>query len=121
MVRRDRRAAAGAIQGCLDLAPDEWRRAAVRAVKYCARSNSDFTTQQVWAALDSAYARPPEPRALGGVMRQVQASGFIQATGEHRTGDGRHGAPLRVWARVAHAPHPHQRFDLAAWGDRNVR
>ena len=78
----------------------EWRQLARRAVMYCARTFETFTTEKVWIVLDEAgHERPPEPRALGGVMRRVRREGFIEATGGVVCGSMRHGAPLREWRR----------------------
>ena len=91
-----------AIEAAFVASPEQWRALARRAVRYCAHRFDDFTTDEIWAALDSGgYVRPEEPRALGGVIRSARTEGLIEPTGQYRCGDRRHGAPLRVW-RITH-------------------
>ena len=79
----------------------QWRELAAQAVKEAAGNTYTFTTENVWFILDLwGHEKPPEPRALGGVMRSLQGAGVIEATGQYRRGGIRHGSPLRVWRGV---------------------
>lgn len=80
-------------------AADDWYRAAVSAVVRLAEAGwTTFTTDDVWATIPPEI-RTHEPRALGSVMRKLQESGVIEATGDWRptARPEAHGRPIRVW------------------------
>ncbi len=82
-----------------------WLVAAVSAVKACAASYAEFTTDEVWQELaDTAEAgidvpMPHEPRALAVAMRRGVALGLIRATNRYRPTIRAvaHRRPVRVW------------------------
>tara|TARA_Y100001963_G_C6792589_1_gene456486 strand:- start:8907 stop:9212 length:306 start_codon:yes stop_codon:yes gene_type:complete len=81
--------------------PSEWRLMAEEAVKEVALNIYTFTTANVWYQLEEwGYQKPPEPRALGGVMRRLKRDGVIEPTGQYRNCGIRHGSPLTVWRGV---------------------
>ncbi len=57
-----------------------------------------FTTDDVWSRL---LTRPHEPRALGAVLRDLQAEGHIEPTGNYvpSTRPECHARPVRQWRR----------------------
>jgi hypothetical protein len=79
-------------------APDEWKRSAMDAVRFCARMRVTFTADDVWARLADATTTH-EPRALGAVMTAAHHAGVIVPTGEYRPSDRpeAHRRPMRVW------------------------
>ena len=86
-------------------APPEWNDAASRALWRVVQRCRDFTTDDVWAELVFEDA-PPEPRALGPVIRRAATGGFIAATGGYvkSVRPECHRRPVAVWrptARVA--------------------
>lgn len=76
-------------------APPGWADRALLVVERLAREHFRFTTDSVWDHIEA----PPEPRALGGVMRRAVAAGWIQQTDafEKSMRGERHRAPMRVW------------------------
>jgi len=80
-----------------DNAPGGWVERAREAVRSVAMSRFDFTTDHVWDVLGED--RPPEPRALGSVLKQLAREGRIRQTGEYRKSDRveNHRRPVAVW------------------------
>ena len=78
-------------------APADWMTRAREAVRVVAMSRFDFTTDHVWEVLGED--RPPEPRALGSVLKQLAREGRIRQTGEYRKSDRveNHRRPVAVW------------------------
>ena len=78
-------------------APEAWMQAARDATVQVALSRFDFTTDDVWAALGDET--PPEPRAMGAVMKALAGEGRIRATGEYRKSVRVecHARPVAVW------------------------
>lgn len=84
-------AAAGADEG--------WMRAALSQVRWLATVRATFTTDDVWALLTDSGVGTREPRAMGAVMRQAKAAGYVTPTTEY-VKSGRpecHARPVRVW------------------------
>jgi hypothetical protein len=81
-------------------APEGWVQRARDTVTLIAIARFDFTTDHVWDALGED--RPPEPRALGAVMKAMARDGHIRATGEYRksTRVDCHARPVAVWRVV---------------------
>lgn len=81
-------------------APPDWMQEARRTVLAIAETRSSFTTDDVWAALEGA---PPEPRALGAVMKGLSREGKIRATSAWRQSVRAecHARPVRVWEKGA--------------------
>jgi hypothetical protein len=90
--KRDR-----AIEAVGDAAPAEWMAAALLAVESVARRESEFTTDEVWAKIEDAP--PPEPRAMGAVMKIAKDKGIVEPTFMTRPSLRRscNARPLRVW------------------------
>lgn len=79
----------------------EWLGLAVRAVRYIAKTNAYFTTDDVWDVLETYGIKAPrEPRAMAAAMRQAQAEGVIRATHDYRSSERTvsHARPKRLWA-----------------------
>jgi hypothetical protein len=81
-------------------APEGWVQRARDTVTLIAMARFDFTSDHVWDALGED--RPPEPRALGAVMKAMARDGLIRATGEYRksTRVDCHARPVAVWRVV---------------------
>lgn len=78
-------------------APGAWIQAARDATVLVSLARFDFTTDDVWAALGDRT--PPEPRAMGAVMKALAGEGRIRATGEYRKSVRVecHARPVAVW------------------------
>lgn len=59
-------------------APADWKELARQAVERVASERDVFTTDHVW--LDG-LEKPPEPRAMGPIMRRAIRAGLIEKTG----------------------------------------
>jgi hypothetical protein len=77
--------------------PDDFLRAAVRAVNATAKEKSTFTTDDVWAKIGTTTNT--EPRALGGVMIEMAKSQVIRNTGRFQksTRKACHSRPVAIW------------------------
>ncbi len=76
--------------------PPVWADGALRAVKLCCEGTPSFITDAVWEYIDD---KPPEPRALGAVMRRAEAIGYCSKTDRFRPTAivSSHRGPRRVW------------------------
>lgn len=81
-------------------APEDWKAWAYLAIRYIAKRRAEMTTDPVWYMLEAwDVPGPPEPRALGPVMRGAAALGWIEATNRtHKSvRPGCHRRDLRVY------------------------
>jgi len=80
----------------LDDAHETWIDMALAVVRYVAIINREFTTDDVWPYIKES---PPEPRAMGAVMRKVLAAGIAKPTDRTIKSDRPdcHSRPIRVW------------------------
>lgn len=83
-------------------ADSSWMFDARRALAHIAATLPTFTTDDVWAFLDSSTATTHEPRALGAVIRNAHRAGLIHPTGGYipSTRPECHGRPVRQWTRT---------------------
>lgn len=90
-----RAAANRAIQQVEAHAPPDWMERAFQAAKHVATIRDEFTTDAIWYLVGA----PPEPRAMGAVMRRIQVAGLARPT--DRTVESKreecHARPVRVW------------------------
>ena len=77
----------------------DWLRKAQAVVRDLAAAGHPFTTDDVWKRV----ASPPEPRAIGAVVRWAVQAGLIVNTHTTRTSHRAecHGRPVTVWAPAA--------------------
>jgi hypothetical protein len=82
-------------------ADDEWKAAALHAVKLVASRQGVFTTDDVWDVIPRGYATP-ENRAMGPVMRKAESEGWCRPRGDFVPArrEGNHQRPLRVWSSL---------------------
>ncbi len=76
--------------------PPGWADTALAAVQRCCQAHPSFITDLVWQYIDD---KPPEPRALGPVMRRAEALGYCSKTDKFRPTAivSSHRGPRRVW------------------------
>ena len=75
-------------------APQDWKNAATAVLARLAATGKPFTTDDVWAALP----HPPEPRALGALMRKASIAGQIRRVGWRESVRPEcHRRPVAVW------------------------
>jgi len=82
-------------------APGDWKKIALKAVKWRAKKGVPFTTDEVWADLEGANVEPPkEPRAMGAIMRKAVSEGVIVSTDKTKISQKgtNNKRPVRVWS-----------------------
>lgn len=76
-------------------APPDWTATARATLREVAAGGGEFTTDELWERLPA----PPEPRAMGAVIRWGQQQGLISDTGRSRPSVRTecHGRPVSIW------------------------
>ena len=78
-------------------AGDEWKEAAFDAFKRYARTNAEFTTEQVRLA-STDIAPPPDPRAWGQIALRAKREGVVAGGGWVRANSRSvHGMVVTMW------------------------
>lgn len=80
-------------------ATDEWKEAALDAVRYVAGKRREFTTDAVWSILERSRIDTHEPRAMGAIMRVAASHGYCESTDRTRQSvrPECHARPIRIW------------------------
>ena len=84
-------------------APDVWWELAWGCVRAVAAVKAEFTTDDVWELLEAQPApAPPEPRAMGAIMRRAKRERLAEPTDRTKlsTRPACHRRPVRVWASL---------------------
>jgi hypothetical protein len=101
--RRGRELRDDAIDRVEEHAEPGWIDVAVAAVRVLRYRGAEFTTDDVWAYLETeirpAQEPPREPRAMGAAMRQATRLGLCEATDRTTASNrpGCHRRPVRIW------------------------
>ncbi len=75
-------------------APADWKNAATALLARLAATRQPFTTDDVWAALP----HPPEPRAIGALIRAAAKAGTIRRVGWRESSRPEcHSRPVAMW------------------------
>lgn len=86
--------------------PPSWRGQAELALRYVAERRERFTTDPVWSVLDQRQVpRPPEPRALGPLMKAACGWGWCEPTGDYTLSvlPQNHRRPIAVYRSCLYA------------------
>jgi hypothetical protein len=88
-----------AIQRVSEAANEEWMEAAGAIVEKLAMGSRSFTTDDVWAELDSKSVSTHERRAMGAVMTKAAKANLIEASGSYKpsTRPACNHRPIAVW------------------------
>ena len=83
-------------------ADPSWLGEAVKAVRIVAERQTVFTTDDVWAAMETSQSKTHERRAMGAVMKAAQRAGIARGTGTWiaSTRPVNHARPVHVWASL---------------------
>jgi hypothetical protein len=85
----------------LNAADLSWAQAAHKIVEVLALSGREWTSEDVWAALEGMGLATREPRALGGIIRDFSDRGVIRRSGwVTASRPVAHSRPLAVWIRA---------------------
>lgn len=84
-----------AIERVEHAAPADWKDSALTLVEALAKRTDTITTDDLWSLLD----HPPEPRAMGAIMKRAQKNGWIEPTDRIKKSERPecHARPIRVW------------------------
>lgn len=96
-----RQAREESIERVTEHADAEWLDLAVRAIRFTAKHQSYFTTDDVWELLETYNVKSPrEPRAMAAAIRKAQAEGIIYRTSDYASSSRKesHARPKRIWA-----------------------
>jgi len=97
------------IERAFSHADAEWKGHALRALRLVVMENDEFTTDLVWAYLDSWEIDPPrEERAMGGVMTSGQSRGWCVTTPRTQPSIRPvcHSREMRVWRSLVAGSFP---------------
>lgn len=86
-------------------ADERWKALAMSAVKTIASQQASLTTDDVWEWLHrEGVTAPPEPRALGAIMKKAAGTKLIRSTmyTEQSARERCHARPLRVWTSLVY-------------------
>lgn len=75
-------------------APPEWVDEALDFVRHYLEQHDELFVDDLWTA---GLPRPPQPRALGPVIKRAAANGWMTKSGEHRPSVSSHMIPKPVW------------------------
>jgi hypothetical protein len=76
-------------------APTDWKNAAAAVLARLAATGEPFSTDDIWAALE----QPPEPRAIGALIRAAAQAGKIRRVGWRTSSRPEcHSRPVAMWA-----------------------
>lgn len=95
-----RRAADEGERRATEAADEDWMQKALYAGEFCCQTMRTWTTDDIWKVLASRRVpKPREPKAMAGVVRELQKRGRCRPTDEFRAASmvSRHSAPMRVW------------------------
>jgi len=96
-----------AIKKAGDNADPTWFKEALDAVKHCALTLGEFTTDDVWEVLTNRNIDATrEPRALGAVIRNAKSLKLIVPTGNYRRSNRPecHMNPKMIWRATGVRP-----------------
>ena len=81
---------------------EEWMAHAHEVIVRVAAAKELFTSDDIWAALESA---PHESRMIGNALARARSAGVIVPTSKHRPSRRKenHGRPVRLWRSQRHA------------------
>ena len=78
-------------------APADWKNAASAVLARLAGTGAPFTADDIWAAVD----HPPEPRALGALIRSAAQAGRIRRVGWRTSARPEcHCRPVAMWVGI---------------------
>jgi len=84
-------------------APKKWMEKAERELLQLLQNRVFISTDELWKVLDA----PPEPRAMGAVMRKAQKNGWIRPSDQYKPSNRPkcHGRPVRIWINTLESRH----------------
>lgn len=99
-----------AIDAVEEATPEQWKAHAIDAVLEVAKLRPEFTTDPVWFVLGKTLRNPapPEPRAMGAIMRKAVSLGYCETTDRSHPSvrASCHKRPVRIWKSLVHKPKP---------------
>lgn len=94
------------IEAAYQYADLDWKQVASKALRQCAETFSEFTTDDLWEIIKKTGVTTSENRAMGAVMQAAARSGMIKATPTFVASKRpeAHKKPNRVWESLIYKP-----------------
>ena len=91
-------AAAGEAIGQVEAAANQyWMATVFKIILHLARTNEEFTSDDVMFAIEGLPVQTRDPRALGPLMARAKREGVIVWSERWAPSKRRHVAPIRIW------------------------
>lgn len=84
----------------------DWKQIASKALRQCAETKAEFTTDDMWEIINNTGVVTSENRAMGSIMQSASRAGMIKATGYFLPSKrvSKHKSPTRVWQSLIYKP-----------------
>lgn len=84
----------------------DWKKIASDALRKCAETKPEFTTDDMWEIINQTGIVTSENRAMGAIMQSASRGGMIKATGYFLPSKrvSKHKSPTRVWQSLIYKP-----------------
>lgn len=104
----------GGIEAAYQYADMDWKKIAADAVRKCAQTMPEFSSDDVWALINKTGVTTHENRAFGAIMQSASRAGMIKATNTIMPSKRPklHGSLTRVWQSLIYQPQPREAGQL---------
>ncbi len=94
------------IEAAYQYADLDWKKIASDAVRHCAETMPEFTSDDVWEIINKTGITTSENRAFGAIMQAASRSGMVVATGNFIASTRKqvHKNPIRIWQSKIYKP-----------------
>lgn len=84
----------------------DWKKIASDALRKCAETKPEFTTDDMWEIINQTGVVTSENRAMGAIMQSASRAGIIKSTGYFLPSKrvSKHKSPTRVWQSLIYKP-----------------
>lgn len=84
----------------------DWKKIASDALRKCAETKPEFTTDDMWEIINQTGIVTSENRAMGAIMQSAARAGIITSTGYFLPSKrvSKHKSPTRVWQSLIYKP-----------------
>jgi len=94
------------IEAAYQYADVDWKKIAADAVRKCAETMPEFSSDDVWEIINATGVTTHENRAFGAIMQAASRAGMIKATNTIMPSKRPklHGSLTRVWQSMIYKP-----------------
>lgn len=88
----------------------DWKQIASKALRQCAETMPEFTTDDMWELINKTGITTSENRAMGAIMQSASRAGMIKATPHFIPSKrlSKHKSPTRLWQSLIYKPEQRQ-------------